>query len=131
MQFWAVLYQGNCINNGWIYMGQKKRKPADRQQNRKHPSIFRQHKRSVAVICTVLGLLAAALAVNSVSLYGRNQVYKQQEAELRAQIEEQNARTEEVKEYAEYVKSEDYIRDVAQEKLGLVDPKEILFQPEE
>lgn len=112
-------------------MGQKKRKPADRQQKRKHSSIFRQHKRSVVVICTVLGLLAAVLAVNSVSLYGRNQVYKQQEAELRAQIEEQNARTEEVKEYAEYVKSEDYIKDVAQEKLGLVDPNEILFQPEE
>lgn len=112
-------------------MGQKKRNAGGRRQNQKHPSIFRQHKRSVAVICTVLGLLAAVLAVNSVSLYGRNQVYKQQEAELRAQIEEQNARTEEVKEYAEYVKSEDYIKDVAQEKLGLADPKEILFRPEE
>ena len=112
-------------------MGQKKGNAGGRQQKRKLSSIFRQHKRSVVVICTVLGLLAAALAVNSVSLYGRNQVYKQQEAELRAQIEEQNARAEEVKEYAEYVKSEDYIKDMAQEKLGLVDPNEILFQPEE
>ena len=112
-------------------MEQERRKAADRQQRRKHPSIFRQHKRSVVVICTVLGLLAAALAVNSVSLYGRNQVYKQQEAELRMQIEEQNVRAGEVKEYAEYVRSEDYIKDVAQEKLGLVDPNEILFRPEE
>lgn len=111
-------------------MGQKNVKPAHRQQ-RKHSSIFRQHRRSVLVICTVLGMLAAVLAVNSVSLYGRNQVYKQQEAELRAQIEEQNKRTEEVKEYAEYVQSEDYIKDAAQEKLGLTDPNEILFRPEE
>lgn len=111
-------------------MGQKKVKQAHRQQ-RKHTSIFRQHGRSVAVICTVLGMLAAVLAVNSVSLYGRNQVYKQQEAELRAQIEEQNARAEEVKEYSEYVQSEDYIKDVAEEKLGLADPNEILFRPEE
>lgn len=111
-------------------MGQKKKKPASRRQ-RKQASIFRQHKRSIVVICTVLGMLAAALAVNSVSLYGRNQVYRQQEEELRAQIAEQNERAGEVKEYAEYVQSEDYIKDVAEEKLGLVDPNEILFQPEE
>lgn len=111
-------------------MEQKKKRLTHRQR-RKQPSIFRQHKRSVVVICTVLGMLAAALAVNSVSLYGRNQVYKQQEAELRAQIAEQKERAEEVKEYAEYVQSEDYIRDVAEEKLGLTDPKEILFRPEE
>ena len=71
------------------------------------------------------------LAVNSVSLYARNKIYKQQEAELKAQIEEQNTRFDKLKEYEEYVKSDDYIRDVAEEKLGLVDPNEILFRPEE
>ena len=75
--------------------------------------------------------MAAMLAVNSVNLYARNKIYKQQEAELKAQIEEQNARSEKVKEYEEYVKTDDYIKDVAEEKLGLVDPHEILFRPEE
>lgn len=75
--------------------------------------------------------MAAMLAVNSVNLYARNKIYKQQEAELKAQIEEQNARSEKVKEYEEYVKTDDYIKDVAEEKLGLVDPNEILFRPEE
>lgn len=111
-------------------MGQKKRSAGRRKKHKKN-SFFRQHRRSVVIVCIVLGMLAAVLAVNSADLYARNEVYKQQEAELRAQIEEQNLRAEEIKEYEEYVKTDDYIKDVAEEKLGLVDPDEILFTPEE
>lgn len=112
-------------------MSQRKKAPAGRKHSRKGGPVLRQHKRSIVIIYTVLGMLAAMLAVNSVSLYARNQIYKQQEAELKSQIEEQNTRSEKLKEYEEYVKSDDYIRDVAEEKLGLVDPDEILFRPEE
>ena len=104
---------------------------AGRKHNRRGMSAFRQHQRSIVIIVTVLGIMAAMLAVNSVNLYARNQIYKQQEAELKAQIEEQNIRSEKVEEYKEYVKTDDYIRDVAEEKLGLMDPNEILFRPEE
>lgn len=100
-----------------------------RQQERKGSSMFRMHKRSVIIICTVLVLLAAVLSVNSVSLYARNQTYKQQEAELQAQIEEEKARSEEVEAFQEYVKTDEYIKDVAEGKLGLVDPNEIIFKP--
>lgn len=112
-------------------MSQRKKGPALRRRSKKSTSVFRQHKRSILIIYTVLGMLAAVLAVNSVNLYARNQVYKQQEAELKAQIEEQNLRSEQVEEYKEYIKTDDYIKDVAEEKLGLVDPNEILFRPEE
>ena len=112
-------------------MSQKKKMPAGRKHNRRGMSAFRQHKRSIVIIVTVLGIMAAMRAVNSVNLYARNQIYKQQEAELKAQIEEQNIRSEKVEEYKEYVKTDDYIRDVAEEKLGLMDPNEILFRPEE
>lgn len=105
--------------------------PADRMRSRKNTSIFGQHKKSVVIIYTVLGMLAAVLAVNSVNLYARNQVYKQQEAELEAQIEEQKIRSDKVEEYKAYIQTDDYIKDVAEEKLGLVDPNEILFRPEE
>lgn len=100
-----------------------------RQQERKGLSMFRMHKRSVIIICTVLVLLAAVLSVNSVSLYARNQAYKQQEAELQAQIEEEKARSEEVEAFQEYVKTDEYIKDVAEGKLRLVDPNEIIFKP--
>lgn len=111
-------------------MSQKKKMPADGRR-KKNPSIFRQHKRSVVIIYTVLGMLAAILAVNSANLYARNQEYKQQETELEAQIKEQEERSKRVEEYRDYVKSDDYIKDVAEEKLGLVDPNEILFRQEE
>ncbi len=114
-----------------IYMSQRKKAQTGRKRSRKNTSIFRQHKKSILIIYTVLGMLAAVLAVNSVSLYARNEVYKQQEAELKAQIKEQKARSEKVEEYREYIKTDDYIKDVAEEKLGLVDPDEILFRPEE
>ncbi len=112
-------------------MSQRKKAQTGRKRSRKNTSIFRQHKKSILIIYTVLGMLAAVLAVNSVSLYARNEVYKQQEAELKAQIKEQKARSEKVEEYREYIKTDDYIKDVAEEKLGLVDPDEILFRPEE
>lgn len=100
-----------------------------RQQERKKASMLRRHKKSVIIICTVLVLLAGMLAVNSVSLYAKNQTYKQQEAELQAQIEEEKARAEEVEAFQEYVKTDEYIKDVAEQKLGLVDPNEIIFKP--
>ena len=76
-------------------------------------------------------MLTGVLSVNAVSLYGKKRLYSQQEAELRAQISEEQARAEEVKAYEEHVKTDEYIKDVAEEKLGLVDPNEIIFKPAE
>lgn len=67
--------------------------------------------------------------MNAVTLQAKNKSYKQQEAELKAQINEQKERAEEIKEYEEYVKTDEYIKEVAEEKLGLVDPNEIIFKP--
>ena len=50
-------------------------------------------------------------------------------AQLQKQIEEAKKRSEEVKAYEEYVKTDEYIKDIAEEKLGLVDPNEIIFKP--
>ena len=63
------------------------------------------------------------------TLQAKNKSYKQQEAELKSQINEQKERAEEIKEYEEYVKTDEYIKEVAEEKLGLVDPNEIIFKP--
>ena len=48
---------------------------------------------------------------------------------LEAQIKEEEQRAKEVEEFEEYVKTDDYIKDTAEEKLDLVDPNEILFRP--
>ena len=65
------------------------------------------------------------------SLYDlhRNAQYKKQEAELEAQIKEEKKRAKEVEAYEAYVKTDDYVKEIAEEKLGLVDPNEIIFKP--
>lgn len=112
-------------------MNKKKTTGPVESRGRKRSSVLRQHKRSVMIICAILVLLTGTLSVNAISLYQKNQVYKQQEAELKAQIKEEKERVREVEEYEEYVKTDEYIKDVAEEKLGLVDPNEIIFKAAE
>ena len=64
----------------------------------------------------------------SISLREKNNSYKAQEAELEEQLKEETARAEEIDALEEYVGTEEYVEDVAKEKLGLVNPNEILFK---
>ena len=66
----------------------------------------------------ILVLLVGVLAVNAVSLRSRNAQYKKQEAELEAQIKEEKKRAKEVEAYEAYVKTDDYVKEIAEEKLG-------------
>ena len=67
-------------------MNEKRKKNPTERRVRKRSSVLRQHKRSVIVITAILILLTGTLSVNAVGLYRKNKVYKQQEAELKAQI---------------------------------------------
>ena len=49
----------------------------------------------------------------------------------RGQKEEEEKRTAELQEYKIYVKTKQYAEEVAKEKLGLVNPDEILLKPTE
>lgn len=104
-----------------------------RQQNtgrpKKRNSRLKRYRQSILMICTVLVFLSGALAIGSVSLHSKNEGYKEQEKELQAQIDEEKQRSEEIDEYEEYVGSDQYIKDTAEDKLGLVDPDEIVFKP--
>lgn len=110
-------------------MNKTREQKAGRQRERRKNPRLRQHKRSILMICAVLVVLSGVLAVGSVKLNAKNAQYKAQEEELEAQIKEEEQRAEEVKEFEEYVKTDDYIKDTAEEKLDLVDPNEILFRP--
>lgn len=103
----------------------RKRKHSAQGKNR-----ILQHKISVLGISGVIVMLAVVLAVGSMSLREKNERYKAQQAELETQLEEQKARSEEIEALEEYVGTDEYVEDVAKEKLGLVNPNEILFQAE-
>lgn len=110
-------------------MAIQKKKVAGRSKSRKTNSAWRYHKKSMMLISMILVLLVGVLAVNAVSLRSRNAQYKKQEAELEAQIKEEKKRAKEVEAYEAYVKTDDYVKEIAEEKLGLVDPNEIIFKP--
>ena len=98
-------------------------------QRSKKKSGMSRHRRSVFMIAMILVFLSSVLAVGSVSLHAKNEEYKAQEEELLKKISAEEKRAQEVAEFSEYVKTDDYIKEVAEDKLDLVDPNEIIFRP--
>lgn len=107
------------------------KKKETRRRTKKKKSSLRQHRRSVVLITAVLVLLTSVVGVSSVMLQIKNNEYKQREAKLESQIKEEKERSKEVASLKEYIGSDDFIKDVAEEKLGLVSPNEIIFKPTE
>ena len=89
-----------------------------------------QHRISVISISCVVLMLMMILGVGSISLHEKNRNYKAQEAQLQEQIAAEVARAEEIAELEAYVGSDQYVEDVAKEKLGLINPNEIIFKAE-
>lgn len=104
------------------------RKRTGRKDGRKRRSRLGRYKRSIVMICTVLVFLTGALAVSSLRLQAKDAEYTEQARELKAQIDEEKKRSEEVEKFREYVKTDEYVKEAAEEKLGLVDPDEIIFK---
>lgn len=91
---------------------------------------LQHHRRSVLAISGIIVLLAAVAFVHGMSLQVTNREYQAQEAELQAQLDAETLRSEEIDQLKEYVGTDEYIEEVAKEKLGLVHKNEILFKPE-
>ncbi|MDD2978593.1 MAG: septum formation initiator family protein [Hespellia sp.] len=108
-------------------MSKKRRRDLSRRP-KKH---VRCHRRSMMGISAVLLLLTLVIFCNCVSLQAKNRSYKAQETEIQNQLAEEEKRTEEIADFKEYVKTDDYVKEVARERLGLVDPNEIIFKPAE
>ena len=91
---------------------------------------MRGHRQSVFVIIAVLVLLVGAVSVNSITLRAKEKSYQAQELELAEQIEKELARAKEIDELEKYVGTDEYVEEVAKEKLGLVHENEIIFRAE-
>ena len=79
-------------------------------------------------ITVVVLSLAVVIGVRSQGLKEREESYITREERLTEQIESQENRTKELNEYKVYVKTKQYIEEVAKEKLGLVNPDEIILK---
>lgn len=89
---------------------------------------LQRHRRSVIYISAVIFLLVAVISVSSISLQAKNKEYIAKEQELTEQIEEEKMRAEEIDELENYVGTNEYVEDVAKDKLGMAYENEIIFR---
>ena len=82
----------------------------------------------VIVLCTVL---CSTLAYKNAVLQAKSTKYSQQIQELEKEQAKLNEENKDIKEYESYVKTDEFVEDTAREKLGLVYPNEIIFEPDD
>lgn len=89
-----------------------------------------QNRFSMFLVSLVVLMIMVVVAVRSVELKQKIAGYDTQIASLSTQIEAEQARAEQIEEYGKYTQTMAYYIEVAQDKLGLVFPGEILFKEE-
>ena len=75
-------------------------------------------------------MMLVVVGIKSIELREKKAYYAKREEELALQIEQEEQRAEEIKEYETYTQTKKYIEEVARDKLGLVYEGEILFKDE-
>lgn len=89
------------------------------------------NRKGMIGISAVVLVLLVSLSVQSNTLKQKNAGYAKQQEQLEQQIDAQEKRTKEIQELEEYMQTDEYVAEVARDKLGLVYGDEILFKPEE
>lgn len=100
-------------------MGKSRRKRKDKWGNRM----------ALVGITFVVFSLAIIVTVKGAGLKEKDREYQIRLENLQAQVEKEEARAGELEEYRKYVQTKKYIEEVAKQKLGLVNPDEILLKP--
>ncbi len=90
----------------------------------------RQNKTGIFLVTLVLLMMLVVVGIKSIELREKKAYYAKREEELALQIEQEEQRAEEIKEYETYTQTKKYIEEVARDKLGLVYEGEILFKDE-
>ena len=99
--------------------GKTRRKKRDRWGNRM----------AIMGITLVVASLAVVVYLKSTSMRKKELEYQIREETLEKQKAEEENRARELEEYRVYVQTKQYIEEIAKQKLGLVNPDEILLKP--
>ena len=87
-----------------------------------------RHSASMRLIAVLLIAICGVLGFRTWRVNQETQQYAEVRDVLIEEISEEQERTGELEERAEYLKSDKYIEDVAREKLGLIYENEIIFR---
>ena len=99
------------------------------KKKKKNARILNNYLGMTAISVVVL-ILLGVLTVQSKELENRISSYDTRAAEIRASIEEEQDRTKQIDEEKEYMQTDEYVAEVARDKLGLVKNNEIVFEEE-
>jgi len=83
---------------------------------------------TVRLVTFVVAVLLVVLLILKVSMHARVENSMNRAAVLQEQILEEKNRSVEIEELEEYMNSDEYIEQVAKEKLGMVKDGEIIFK---
>lgn len=89
---------------------------------------MRQNKRTVIVLIIFIGLLMIITLAASHRLRVRLRAGEEKILSLQEQTEQEKARTQEIGEEQEYMQSDEYIEQIAKDKLGLIRDEDIIFK---
>ena len=104
------------------------KKPKGRKKTPEFLRSRNENSFGMLIAAIAISILVAAVGVNSYFLKEKERKYAAEESALELSIEQENARTEELKELEKYTKTKKYVEEVAKDKLGLVYDNEIIFK---
>lgn len=88
----------------------------------------RQNRMGMFLVTTVVVMMLVVVMVKGKELTEKRATYMAREEALMQEIESEQARTEEIKEYEKYTQTKKYVEEIAKNKLGLVYEGEIIFK---
>lgn len=91
----------------------------------------RRYKRSMHIIVCVVIVFTLTLGVSSITMQAQDTEYNDLIELLEEQLEFEEQRTRDIVEYEELTATDDYIEEIAKEKLGMAYPDEIILVTKE
>lgn len=88
----------------------------------------RKNRTGLYLVMLVVGIFLSTLIVQGIQLKASCEDLRQQQSQLLDKKEELTEEQQEIKERTKYMKTDQYIEDVAREKFGLVYDNEIIFK---
>ena len=107
-------------------MNRRSTKPKERKRMERTGNKF-----ALIAVTGVVVIFALILGVRIKALKAKEQQYIEKEQAILSRVAQEEERARTLEEYRVYVQTKQYVEEVAREKLGLVDPDEILLKPNE
>ena len=102
-----------------------------RNLERKAKKAVENRRKNLILVAFVVFMLCCVISFKKVELNKKIEAYEKKITQLEAEKAEEEKHAKEIQEYEAYVQTKKYIEQEARDKLGLVYPDEIIFEPEE